>query len=65
MTNDLTGVYKKYKGKWVAMDDSFKKVVASGNSAKNVYSKAKKSGFEIPNLFKVPSNLNAYVGCLN
>jgi len=30
MTKDLTGVYKKYKGKWVAMDNGFKKVVVSG-----------------------------------
>ncbi len=62
MTKDLTPIYKKYKGKWVAMDDGFSKVVVSGLNAKNVYNKAKSMGYDVPNLFKVPSNLNAYIG---
>jgi len=62
MTKDLTPIYRKYKGKWVAMDDNFVKVVVSGNTSSSVYQKAKKLGYEIPNLFRVPSNLNAYIG---
>ena len=62
MTNDLTGVYKKYKGKWVATDDAFKKVIASGSTSSYVYQKAKKLGFSIPNIFRVPSDLDAYIG---
>ncbi len=62
MTKDFTPIYKKYKGKWVAMSDGFNKVVASGASAKLVYKKAKDLGYEVPNIFKVPSNLNAYIG---
>ena len=62
MTKDLTPIYRKYKGKWVAMDDNFAKVVVSGNTSSSVYQKAKKLGYEIPNLFRVPSNLNAYIG---
>jgi len=62
MTKDLTPIYKKYKGKWVAMDDNFAKVLVSGNTSSSVYQKAKKLGYKIPNLFRVPSNLNAYIG---
>jgi hypothetical protein len=42
VTKDLTPVYKKYKGKWVAMDDGFAKVVVSGKTSLFVYQKAKK-----------------------
>jgi len=62
MTKDLTPIYRKYKGKWVAMDDNFVKVVVSGKTSSSVYQKAKKLGYEIPNIFRVPSNLNAYIG---
>ena len=65
MTKDLTGVYKKYKGKWVAMDNGFKKVVVSGQSSTAVYKKAKLLGYSIPNLFKVPVNTSAYIGWLD
>lgn len=62
MTKDFTPIYKKFKGKWVAMNDGFNAVVASGSDAKKVYKKAKDMGYEIPNLFKVPLNLNVYIG---
>lgn len=62
MTKDFTNIYKKYKGKWVAMNEGFNKVVASGSNAKVLYKKAQKMGYEVPNLFKVPSNNNAYIG---
>ncbi|KKR61573.1 MAG: hypothetical protein UU02_C0057G0011 [Candidatus Woesebacteria bacterium GW2011_GWA1_40_43] len=53
MTKDLTPVYKKYKGKWVAMDDRFAKVVVSGKTSSFVYRKAKKMGYKVPNIFRV------------
>ena len=62
MTKDLTSVYKKYKGKWVAMDDSFLKVVVAGKTSSFVYQKAKKMGYKVPNIFQVPSDLTAFVG---
>lgn len=62
MTKDLTNVYKKYKGKWVAMDNNFAKVVLSGNSSSSVYRRAQKKGYKTPNLFRVPSNLNGFIG---
>jgi len=62
MTKDLTSVYKNYKGKWVAMDNDFAKVVVAGNTSTAVYQRAKKLGYQIPNVIRVPSNLNAYIG---
>lgn len=62
MTKDLSLVYKKYKGRWVAMDDHFSKVVVSGKTSSVVYQKAKKLGYKVPNLFLVPSNLTAFIG---
>lgn len=56
-------VLKKYKGKWVALDDSYRKVISSGTSAKIALSKAKKAGHLEPILFKVPVAPEAgYVG---
>lgn len=62
MTKDLTPIYKKYRGKWVAMNDQFTKVVVSGKRSSTVYQKAKKMGYKIPNMFRVPSNLTAFIG---
>ena len=62
MTKDLTSVYKKYKGKWVAMNDSFTEVLVSGKTSSFVFQKAKKMGYKVPNIFQVPSNLTAFVG---
>lgn len=56
-------VLKKYKGKWVALDDGYRKVISSGTNAKIVLSKAKKAGHLEPILFKVPVAAEAgYVG---
>lgn len=62
MTKDLTPIYKKYKGRWVAMDDNFRKVIISGKTSSSVYESAKKMGYKIPNIFKVPSDLTAFIG---
>ncbi|MBI4153589.1 hypothetical protein HY503_01145 [Candidatus Woesebacteria bacterium] len=62
MTIDITPIYEKYRGKWVAVDDSFKKVVNSGTNAKSVYKEAIKKGYTTPNLFKVPTKILPYIG---
>lgn len=61
MNTDLTHVYKKYKGLWVALDSKLKNVLASGTDAKKTYEKAKRKE-SIPTLFKVPENNLPYVG---
>ena len=62
---DLTSIYKNYKGKWVALDKSLKKVVASDDNAVAANEKAIKKGVKIPTLFKVPEKNIPYVGYNN
>ena len=64
-TIDLTPVYKKYKGKWVGLKDDHTTVIASGQTPREVIEKARKKGFDTPELFKVPKKSLLYVGvCL-
>lgn len=62
MNIDIKKVIKNYGGKWVVLNDNSSKIVLSGKDAKTVYEKAKKKGFKIPTLFKVPSKYVPYVG---
>ncbi|KKP86606.1 MAG: hypothetical protein UR89_C0018G0001 [Candidatus Roizmanbacteria bacterium GW2011_GWA2_35_8] len=61
MNNDLTNVYKKYKGLWVALDSKLNKVLAYGENAKDTFEKAKNKE-AVPTLFKVPIENVPYVG---
>lgn len=60
-TIDWTQIYKKYKGKWVALARDEKAVLANGESALEVQNKAKKK-IKAPILFRVPSKILPYVG---
>lgn len=62
MNIDLEKLIKKYGGSWVAFNEDVNKVVASGKNAKAVFIMAQDKGIKIPNLFKVPSKLIAYIG---
>lgn len=59
---DWKPIFKKYPGKWVALEEDHKTVVASSKDAKKAFEKAKKAGVEIPFLFKVPKESLPYVG---
>lgn len=59
---NLTNIYKKYKGLWVAFDENIKKVISSDSSAKKAYDSAVKMGYKKPTLFKVPKHNIPYVG---
>lgn len=59
---DWTKIYKKYKGKWVALRSDEKTVIASGRGAKEAWRKAQEKGFEKPILAKMPRKLIPYVG---
>ena len=48
MTIDLTNIYKKYKGLWVTLDETLKKVVSYDKNADKAYQKAVKSGYKKP-----------------
>jgi len=58
---DLTPVFKKYKGLWVAFNKGENKVLASGKTAKEALAKARKKE-KVPILFFVPRNPMPYVG---
>ncbi len=61
---DWSPVYKKYKGKWVALADDEVTVLASGETAKEAWEKALKSGFKNPILLGVPEKLTYFVGII-
>ena len=54
MDVDLSSIYIKYKGLWVALDNNLKQVLASSKNAKDAYDKALRKKKGIPTLFKVP-----------
>lgn len=62
MAHDFTLIYKKYAGKWIALDKKLLKVISSSNNAKVVYEKAIKLGCDNPTLFKVPEKNIPYFG---
>lgn len=62
MEIDLTQIYLEYKGLWVALNGSLKKVISSGKDAKKVYDKAIKKGYKEPVMFKVPTKNISYIG---
>ena len=58
---DLSHVYKKYKGLWVALINDTE-VISADKSVRKVVEQAKKKGYEKPLLFKVPKNDLPFVG---
>lgn len=62
MAIDWTDIYKKYKGRWVALKEDERTVVGSGRSAKEAYEEALKKGYIKPILTKMPESLVTYVG---
>ena len=61
---DFKWIYKKYKGKWVALTPDEKSVISSGKTAKEVYDQAHKKGFKEPILMKVPPRVAIFVGII-
>ena len=59
---DQTEVYKKYKGRWVALAEDERTVLASGKTALDAYKKAKTQGFNEPIMMKVPKKVIPYIG---
>ena len=62
MAIDWTPIFKKYKGKWVALKDDEITVVGVGNTAQEAWEKARKKGYDDPILTNVPKKLLTYVG---
>ena len=59
---DWTPIFKKYKGKWVALKDDEETVVGMGDTVEMALEDAKKKGYEKPILFRVPIEVIPYVG---
>ena len=62
MAKDWTKLYKKYRGKWVALDDDEITVLGSGDKAAKALGEARKKGFDNPILFKVPTKIIPLLG---
>ena len=57
-----THLMPKYLGQWVALAGDEVTVVGSGKTLKTAMKKAVSAGHKTPLMFKVPSEMLAYVG---
>jgi len=57
-----TGIYKKYRGLWVALLKDEITVVGHGKTLKGAKEMAIKNGYDHPIFTRVPSNLSAFAG---
>lgn len=62
MIIDWTGIYKKYRGLWVALADDEKTVISAGKTFKETLKKAEKKGFKDPIFMQVPEESLSYIG---
>ncbi len=62
MAIDWTKIYKKYSGRWVALGEDEKTVLATGRTPREAWGKAQKAGYKKPILTHVPRELITYVG---
>jgi len=60
-TVDLSKTLKGYSNRWVALDPTSMKVVASAKETENILEKAKKAGVKHPVLTKVPQHYGTYI----
>jgi len=62
MAKDWTQLYKKYKGKWVALASDEVTVLGSGMTVLEAMKEARSRTETTPYLTHIPETLNAYVG---
>lgn len=62
MAIDWTKIYKKYKGRWLALEQDETTVIAAAVTAREALAGAKAKGYSNPILTKMPEELSAYVG---
>lgn len=62
MAIDWTPLFKKYKGKWVALKKDETTVIGSGETLKEALSEARANGYEKPILTRMPTQLIPYIG---
>lgn len=61
---DLSKIYKKYKGQWVAFQTDQETVISNGKTAKEAYERAIKKGHSSPLMARMPDELANFIGCL-
>ena len=62
---NMISIYRKYKGRWVAIEDpkAIKpKVIASGKTLRETLAKAQAKGFKMPLMVDVPKEIIPFVG---
>ncbi len=62
MNSNLTKIFKEYKGLWITLDESLKKVISFNKNAEKAYKEAIDKGYKKPTLFKVPQKNIPYFG---
>lgn len=62
MNTNMTKIFEKYKGLWVALDDKWNKVISANKDVEKVYKEAVEKGYKKPTLFKVPFENLPYFG---
>lgn len=61
MAIDWSKTWQQHRGKWVAFADDEETVLASGDTAKEAWEKARSQGHENPILTRMPNELVAYI----
>ena len=59
MTHDWTHLFKKYRGKWVALADDETTVIAAAATAKQALHSSAAKGTSDPLLYRVPDTLDS------
>ena len=59
---DWRKIWQKNKGRWVALKNDERTVVAVGKTAKEAWEKAIKKGYKKPILAKMPPKIIPFVG---
>ena len=62
MAIDWTPLFKKYKGKWVALEKDETTVIGSGKTLKEALAEARTKGYQKPILTRMPTQLIPYIG---
>ncbi|HEX3151419.1 MAG TPA: DUF5678 domain-containing protein [Gemmataceae bacterium] len=62
MPIEWSAIYRRFKGRWVALKDDEKTVIASGKTAREAMEMAKQKGHRLPIIARMPDRLSPYIG---
>lgn len=58
---DMVEIEKRYAGRWIALSDNRKRVVASGSTLQEALANARKKGVQDPILSRIPRQFLTYI----